>query len=126
MSDRGAMTVVMAAATAIVIVLAVAVSAVANLYAARAAAQTAADAGALAAAVATYPPASNTTPARAAQEVIVSNGAAIVACRCPIDATMRSRTVEVVAGVAVDVPVFGRLIVEGVSRAEFDPILWLG
>jgi hypothetical protein len=36
------------------------------------------------------------------------------------------RVVEVVAAVEVEVPVFGSVTVRNVSRAEFDPVRWLG
>lgn len=123
--DRGSMTVAMSAAVAIVAAVAVAVASLGSLYAARAQAQTAADAAALAAAVATYPTATATSPMVAARTGAGENGAILVRCSCPRDATLRARVVEVVAGVEADVPIFGERLVRASSRAEFDPIRWL-
>lgn len=120
------MAVAMSAVVGVVAVAAVAVAGLAAMYAARAQAQTAADASALAAAVATYPPASTRSPLAAARSVAASNGAALVSCRCPRNGDFTARTVEVLTAVAVDVPVFGQVTVRARSRAEFDPMLWLG
>jgi hypothetical protein len=96
------------------------------LYGARAQATNAADAAALASAVATYPPATGTGPVTAALQAVRLNDAALVSCHCVRDSSLAARTVEVVAAVEVDVPVFGTVTVSGISRAEFDPMLWLG
>ena len=111
---------------AVLAVSAMAVAALASLYAARAQAQAAADAGALAAAVATYPPAGDGEPAARARSVVEANGAYLVGCRCARDSGLGSRVVEVIAGVRALVPVFGEVTVRGSSRAEFDPMRWLG
>jgi hypothetical protein len=34
--------------------------------------------------------------------------------------------VEVVTAIRVDVPIFGEVTVRAASRAEFDPMRWLG
>lgn len=122
----GAMAVAMSAVVAIAAVLAVAVASLGILYGARAQATNAADAAALAAAVATYPPASPSDPGAAARDAAEANGSVVLVCRCPRDGSLRARTVEVTAGLAVDVPIFGSVTVRAVSRAEFDPRLWLG
>lgn len=124
--DRGAMAMAMAGVVAIVGVLSVAVAALGMLYGAKTQATTAADAAALAAAVASYPPASGRHPAVAAAEIADANGATVVACICSRDTSLEARTVEVMTVVVVDVPVFGTVTVKGVSRAEFDPLRWLG
>lgn len=111
---------------ALVAVLSVAVASVGMLYSARAQATTAADAAALAAAVATYPPAGASDPLETARAVAEANGAVVLGCRCALDPGLAARIVEVLAGVDVEVPVFGSVRVRAVSRAEFDPILWLG
>ncbi len=116
----------MAGGVAIVVLLGVAVTALGMLYAARAQATTAADAAALAAAVATYPPASGADPGAAAANAARANGARVLACACPRNGSLAARTVEVMTAVVVDVPVFGTLTVRSVSRAEFDPMRWLG
>lgn len=107
-------------------VLAVAVASIGILYGAKAKAQTAADAGALAAAVATYPPVGRGAPAAVARSVVADNGSRLVSCRCGTDASLSERTVEVVASVGVSVPIFGTVEVGASSRAEFDPMRWLG
>ncbi|MGH3649922.1 MAG: pilus assembly protein TadG-related protein [Acidimicrobiia bacterium] len=125
-TQTGSMTVVMSGVVAIVAIAAVAVASLGMLFAARAQATNAADAGALAAAVATYPPASALGPVTAAREVIGRNGATLVECHCPRRGDLAPRTVEVVAGVRVEVPIFGTFTVKSASRAEFDPLRWLG
>jgi hypothetical protein len=124
--DSGSMAVAMSGVTAIVAFLSVAVAAIGMLYGARAQAINAADAAALAAAVASYPSASAIDPVTAAREAARLNGAKLVSCLCPRNGSLAPRTVEVVAGVEVDVPVFGVVRVRNVSRAEFDPERWLG
>lgn len=117
----------MAGVIAIVAFLAVAVTALGMLFAARTQATIAADAAALAAAVATYPPAGSAMdPGQAAGRVAMANGARLVECLCPRNAGLVARTVEVMTAVAVDVPVFGAITVRSVARAEFDPVMWLG
>lgn len=113
-------------AVGIVAVAAVAVAALSSMYAAKTQAQAAADAAALAAAVATYPPASTSPPLASARHIATRNGAVLVACRCPRNGGLAARTVEVVTAVAVEVPVFGGVTVQARSRAEFDPMRWLG
>jgi len=124
--DRGSMAVALSGVTAVVALLGVAVAAIGMLYGARAQATNAADAAALAAAVATYPPASSVDPVTAARQAAMANGVVLVSCRCPRDTSLAIRTVEVVAVVEVEVPVFGRVTVSSASRAEFDPMRWLG
>lgn len=124
--DNGSMAVAMSGATAVVAILGVAIAAIGMLYAARAQATNAADAAALAAAVATYPSAADTDPVTAARRATQLNGAVLVGCSCPRDSSLTARTVEVLAAIEVDVPVFGVVTVRGTSRAEFDPALWLG
>lgn len=116
----------MAGVLGVVAVLAVAVASIAILYGAKAQAQTAADAGALVAAVATYPPLARGSPTDAARFVVAENGSRLVSCRCGVDDSLSERTVEVVTAVGVSVPIFGRVEVGASSRAEFDPMSWLG
>jgi Flp pilus assembly protein TadG len=124
--DEGTMTMAMSGAIAIVAFLAVAVVAIGTLYAARAQATNAADAAALAAAVGSYPPASGLDPLDAAINVAAANGAEIVECLCAVNAGLVTRTVEVVAAIDVDIPIFGPITVRSAARAEFDPLRWLG
>lgn len=126
MRDRGSMTVAMTGALTVLALAAVAVTSLASLYGARAQAQVAADAAALAAAVSTYPPASSRPPLDAAREIAERNGAEVTGCRCARDRSLSARTVEVVTHVDVEVPVFGSRTVRATGRAEFDPSRWLG
>lgn len=126
-NEKGAMTLVMVAATGLVAALAVATAAVAVAYAARTTANTSADAAALAAAVATYPPAKDgSDPLAEARRAASYNGAQLVSCACSVNRSLRARTVTVVTSVGVVVPLFGELDVKGAARAEFDPRRWLG
>lgn len=125
-SERGAMAVVMSAAIAVLGLLVVAVTSLGNAYAARAQAQTAADAAALAAAVATYPGVGRPSPAAEARRVADINQARLVRCVCSTDGSLRARTVTVITAIDIDVPVFGELSVRGAARGEFDPRHWLG
>jgi hypothetical protein len=120
------MTVAMAAAVGIVAVVAVAVAALASMYVAKTQAQAAADAAALAAAVATYPSASTSSPLASARHIAERNGAALLSCRCSRSGALSARTVEVVTAVLAEVPIFGEVTVQARSRAEFDPMRWLG
>lgn len=116
----------MAAVVGLMAVLSVGAASVATLYAGRAQATAAADAAALAAAVATYPPAAAGEPRLRAGDVASANSAFLLSCRCPSDNSLRTRVVEIVAGVVTDIPIFGEVTVRATSRAEFDPLEWLG
>lgn len=116
----------MAGLLGVIALLAVAVASIGVLYGAKAQAQTAADAGALAAAVATYPPVARGAPPVVARSVVAENGSRLVSCRCRVDGSLSERTVEVVTAVGVSVPIFGTVEVGASSRAEFDPMRWLG
>jgi hypothetical protein len=120
------MTVVTTAVIGLLGVLMVATVSIAALYAARAQAITAADSAALAAAVATYPGTARQPPRIEASLAASRNGARLLACDCTVDSSLSERIVEVMVAVHADVPIFGRLVVRGVSRAEFDPGIWLG
>jgi Flp pilus assembly protein TadG len=125
-SEEGSMAVAMSAAVALIIVTSVAVAGLGALYSARAQAQNAADAAALAAAVATYPPAASSSPREAARLAAGANQARVMSCACPVDGNLEARVAEVVVGVEADVPIFGQWLVRAGSRAEFDPSRWLG
>lgn len=120
------MTLLWMALVGIIAVVTIATAGLALAYSARAQAQLASDASALAAAVATYPPAGAGAPVSRARSVAEHNGASLVSCRCQVDPTMRPRTVTVITRVGADIPIFGELEFHAVSRAEFDPRLWLG
>ena len=126
MTERGSSAVAIVGVLGVVAVLSVAVASVGILYGAKAKAQTAADAGALAAAVATYPPVGRDSPTVVAGAVAADNGSTLVSCRCMIDGSLSERTVEVVTSVRASVPIFGTVDVGASSRAEFDPMRWMG
>ncbi len=120
------MTILVIGWVAVISMVGVAATSVGALIAAREEAYTAAEAGALAAAVATYPAAGSGSPAALAAEYATRNGSRLVSCRCPVDLSMRPRTVAVMTVREVEVLVFGRISVRAAARAEFDPGLWLG
>ena len=124
--DRGSTTVAMAAVVALLSAVVIMPTAVGVVLGARAQATLAADAAALAAAPATYPGASLVAPVVAARVMAKANGADLVSCRCRIDSSLRTRTVQVATRVTVEVPILGLLPIGATSRAEFDPQRWLG
>lgn len=111
---------------AAVVVVGVGSTSVGMILSERERASIASEAAALAAAVATYPPAGGGDPVSAARDIATVNGARLVSCQCPVDASLRPRVVEVATEVTVRVPLFGTLSVGRSARAEFDPGLWLG
>jgi hypothetical protein len=120
-------------ATILVVILAafiafigIATAALGVLFDARERAATAADAAALAAAVASYPPTDAGLPAAVAAEYAALNGSRLVSCWCPVDGALRSRVVAVTVALTTDLPVFGEVTVGKTARAEFDPRAWLG
>lgn len=127
MSDRGSVVPAVAGITALLASVALATAGLGAVYAAREQAATGADAAALAAAVATFPPAGHRdAPDEAARSAAAANGAVLLDCRCPIDEGMGARVVTVTTAVRLKVPLFGELTVRARSRAEFDPGRWLG
>lgn len=116
-SERGSVSIVVAAVIAVVVVLALGVADVARVLATAANAQTAADAAALAAVQELAMP-SGLVPGEVAAEYAERNGASLVSCECPVESYE--------AVVTVRVPV-GRLLlfdddrlVEAVARAVVD------
>lgn len=124
--ERGAAALLGVAAASLLMLIAVATAAVGALYAARTQAVNAADASALAAAVATYPPAAMREPGAAARQAARLNGASLQRCDCQIDASLNARRVHVVVSIGVELPILGRQVVKGRAQAEFDPRAWLG
>ena len=120
------MTIAMTGVVAVTIFVIVAVAAVGSLYGAKAQAENAADAAALAAAVATYPPAAGAEPVSSAADIAARNGARLLRCECAVDGRLVARTVLVVVSIGARVPIFGAVTVRASSRAEFDPGEWLG
>jgi hypothetical protein len=120
------MTILVIGWVAVIATVGVAATSVGSLFAAREQAYTAAEAAALAAAVATYPPAGPGLPVALAAEYAARNGSRLVSCRCQVDLSIRPRTVMVRTAREVEVPIFGRVTVQASARSEFDPGLWLG
>jgi hypothetical protein len=114
---------VLATATmAVVIVASLALIAATQIVVGRARAVTAADAAALAAAVHTFPPSGEgITPSQAALRLAGSNGAQLTLCRCRVDNSQQSRTVEVRVMTRVQVVLIGPVMVTAASRAEYVP-----
>ncbi|HEY5889505.1 MAG TPA: pilus assembly protein TadG-related protein [Acidimicrobiia bacterium] len=124
--DRGSATVVALFLVATAAMGMIGVGSLTSLYAARNHASTAADAAALAAAVATYPPAGAESPLVEARRYARLNAATLQTCRCPVDSTLKVRVVTVIVELKTRVPCFGVLPVRAGARAEFDPQAWLG
>jgi hypothetical protein len=120
------MTILVVGWVAVIAMVGVAATSVGSLLTAREEANTAAEAAALAAAVATYPPAGPGSPLALASEYAARNGSQLTSCRCEVDLSIRPRIVTVTATREVDVPIFGRITVRASARSEFDPGLWLG
>jgi secretion/DNA translocation related TadE-like protein len=125
-SEKGSATIVGLFLVAAIGFGIIGVGSIAALYSARNHANTAADAAALAAAVATYPAAGAEDPLAEARRYARLNGAVVQSCRCPVDTSLRIRTVTVIVQLTVKVPFFGVLPIRAGARGEFDPGAWLG
>lgn len=85
-------------------------------------AATAADAAALAAAPLTFARfGPGSSPAAEADRYARLNGAAVLSCRCSLDSSWATRSVEVVVAAKVDLSLFGRREIRAIGRAEFTP-----
>lgn len=103
-------------------VVAVALLTGSQIVVARVEAANAADAAALAAAPVTFRPfGAMGSPAAEAARLAKSNGAGLLRCRCPVDRSMQTRTVEVEVVVVRHVWIMGSVSVKATGRAEFDP-----
>jgi secretion/DNA translocation related TadE-like protein len=120
------MTILVIGWVAVIAVVGVAATSVGSMLAAREEANTAAEAAALAAAVGTYPPTGSGSPIELAAEYAARNGSRLLSCRCPVDLSLRPRTVTVTVARDIEIPVFGMVTVRASARSEFDPSLWLG
>jgi secretion/DNA translocation related TadE-like protein len=126
MSERGSMTVIGIAVIGLFMVVSTAIAGLGVTYSARARAATAADAAALAAAVATYPPLGRGTPEGEAARAAALNSAEVERCLCRVDPSLEDRSVTVVVSVPVVLPLLGAVRVTSSSSAEFSPMRWLG
>lgn len=120
--DSGSAAVAVLGAIGVLLVLVVWLSALAVAMRAHLDATTAADAAALAAAPVTFLPfGAKGSPTDEAARFARLNGAHLVWCRCPLDQSFDSRTVEVRVTKSVDLPVLGMTEIEATGRAEFVP-----
>jgi secretion/DNA translocation related TadE-like protein len=122
MRERGSGSVLAAGLLAVLLLAGLALVGAAQVVIARARAETAADAAALAAAPITFPPlAGERTPREVASDLAAVNGAVLVRCACESQADFEPRAVEVVVTITTDVVLLGPRAVSAVSRAEFVP-----
>jgi secretion/DNA translocation related TadE-like protein len=116
-SERGSVSVLVAAIVGVVVVLALGTADVARVLAMAASAQTAADASALAAVQELAMP-SGLVPAEVASEYAERNGASLVSCDCHVEAYEAVVTVRMPVGTLL---LFGDdRLVEAVARAVVD------
>lgn len=116
-SERGSVSVLVAAIIAVVVVLALGTADVARVLATAASAQTAADVSALAAVQELAMP-SGLSPAEVAGEYARRNGASLVSCECPVESFEAVVTVRMPVGTLL---LFGEdRLVEAVARAVVD------
>ena len=121
-SERGAASIVMLAVAVVVVVLGLLVADLSIYLGARAKAQVAADAAALAAAPVTFRPfGAAGSAADEARRFAMGNGGTLVECRCPPDLSWRSRTVVVLVSVPADLALLGSTEARAWSSADFDP-----
>jgi hypothetical protein len=124
--EKGAGTILILGLCGLVATVGVGTAGLGVLFDAREKAATAAEAAALAAAVATYPPAADGPPERLASEMARRNGARLISCWCDVDLSLDARVVAATVALTADLPLFGEVDVGKTARAEFDPRLWLG
>ena len=121
-AERGTATLPMLALAFVVLLVGILVADVSVYLGARARAQTAADAAALAAAPVTFRSfGSSGSAAQEAREFAARNGGELVECRCGHDATWRRREVTVLVAVPVELSILGATSVQAWSSAEFVP-----
>jgi secretion/DNA translocation related TadE-like protein len=124
--EHGSATILVAMVVGLILTAGVGLGSLTVLYGARTEAGTAADAAALAAAVATFPQAGAGSPRAEASRYATANGAVVVSCTCTVDPSFAIRTVTVIVEKRVSVPFFGTLGVKAGATGEFDPLAWLG
>ena len=124
--DRGSVSVLMLAVSAVLLVVTLGGAAVGQYLVAAGIAQSAADAAALAAAPVTFRPFGATgTAYQEAARFARENDSRLVSCDCNQDPSWATRRVEVRVARSVRLLVFGTRRVEAVGRAEFAPVLLL-
>lgn len=116
--ERGSASLAVVAVSMLAMASALVVLDVARVVDVRIRAQTAADAAALAAAVATY----SGDPVREAGRFAALNGARLTRCRCPVDRSWETRVVEVSVAIGFDRWLLPFDRVEADARAEYQPV----
>ena len=120
--ERGSASLVMLALAVVVIVLGLLVADLSIYLGARARAQVAADAAALAAAPVTFRPFGAAGSATGeARKYAERNGGVLVECRCSHDPSWRSRSVTVLVSVPADLTLLGSTAATAWASADFDP-----
>lgn len=120
--ERGSATILALALVCVVMAIGLALLAAVQLVTARVRAVNAADAAALAAAPATFPPLSmGETPSGIAAEMAAANGARLLRCLCPMVRSFDPRNVAVEVAVATRIAIVGEVEVRAASRAEYVP-----
>ncbi len=120
--ERGAASLLILAVAVFVVILGLMVADLSVYLAARARAQVAADAAALAAAPVTFRSfGAAGSPADEARRFSAGNGGTLLECRCAPDPSWRSRNVTVLVSVPADLVLLGATEARAWSSAEFDP-----
>ncbi|GMQ99086.1 MAG: hypothetical protein BMS9Abin17_1636 [Acidimicrobiia bacterium] len=110
------------AAVGMAVLLVAAVGSVGAGITAYAQAATGADAAALAAAPVTFRPfAAAGSPRDEAVRFAAANGSRLISCRCPVNRSWDSRSVEVTVARTVSILGIGEVTITASSRATFDP-----
>ncbi len=126
MTEAGSVSVIAVATLVVVAVAGLAIGALAQTQHGAWRAQTSADAAALAAASATFPPVGAGAPRDEAVAIAAANGGQLLDCVCSVDASFAVRSVDVTVAVNVTILGYGRATVVRSARAEFDPVAALG
>jgi secretion/DNA translocation related TadE-like protein len=120
--DESGSIVIGVALIGLVVLMMVAVGAVGGVIGSYTKAAGAADAAALAAAPVTFRPfGASGSPADEAALFARANGARLVSCRCAVDRSWDTRTVEVTVERMGSIPGLGVVRVRATSRATFEP-----
>jgi len=110
------------AAVGMAVFLVAAVGSVGAGVAAYAKAAAGADAAALGAAPVTFRPfGASGSPRSEAARFAAANGSRLIRCRCPVDRSWASRSVEVTVVRTISILGIGEVTVRASSRATFDP-----
>ena len=122
-SERGSMSVVVAAVLVLGSLLVVATAGVGQVVLARERVAVAAEAGALAAAPVTFRPfGASGSATDEADRLVRANGAVLVRCDCKHDSRYTPRTVMVTARLTVAVLGIREIDIEHTAAAEFRPV----